>query len=92
MLYAVLEILILHFFLQFHISKIIDNAIKYSPVNGDITISVKPEKGYVYINFSDDGPGFSEDAKKNIFINCDRGAVWYRDTVCSRQCYGTGGM
>lgn len=46
---------------------LLDNAVKFSPENGDIEISVKKEDGYMLITVSDEGPGISDEAKKHVF-------------------------
>lgn len=46
---------------------LLGNAIKFSPVNGKITLELKMCNGYVYFSVSDEGEGIKEDAKKHIF-------------------------
>ena len=43
----------------------IDNAISFSPLNGNIIISIKSIKDFVSLQLKDEGPGFKE-------INTDR--------------------
>jgi two-component system phosphate regulon sensor histidine kinase PhoR len=49
------------------ISNLLDNAIKYSPENPDITISTLNEKNQIVIAVSDKGIGMSKDAQKRVF-------------------------
>ncbi len=46
---------------------ILNNAVKYSPKNGNITIRIKQSNKHVTCEFSDQGGGFSEEAIKNRF-------------------------
>ncbi len=46
---------------------LLDNAVKFSPENGNIEISVKKDDGYLSITVSDEGPGISDEAKKHVF-------------------------
>lgn len=46
---------------------IMDNAVKYSPVNGTINISGRDNENYFSIDFEDNGPGFSSTAMSNLF-------------------------
>lgn len=49
------------------ISNIVDNAIKYTPCDGRVSISVKEYEMFVCINISDTGIGISEDETARIF-------------------------
>ncbi|MCX6242285.1 MAG: hybrid sensor histidine kinase/response regulator [Bacteroidetes bacterium] len=46
---------------------IVENAIEYSPESGEIRIRLITEKGFTGCEISDQGPGFSEQALKNLF-------------------------
>ena len=46
---------------------LINNAIKYSPKNKNITISIKERNSYAILEVSDEGPGLTEEDKKNLF-------------------------
>lgn len=56
------------------ISNIIDNAIKYTPRGGKVTVSVKEYEMFVCINVSDTGIGISEDETAKIFTRFYRSA------------------
>ncbi|MBN2807683.1 MAG: hypothetical protein JXR22_13585 [Prolixibacteraceae bacterium] len=43
-------------------ANILENALKYSPENGSITVNFKQQNGQTCIMVSDDGPGFSNEA------------------------------
>jgi len=53
------------------IDNLLNNAIKYSPLNSNIWINITPKKydnkDYVRIEIKDEGPGLSEDDKQKIF-------------------------
>jgi two-component system, sensor histidine kinase and response regulator len=49
------------------IENIIENAIKYSPAEGVITMNVKPGNKLINCEISDQGKGFSESALNNLF-------------------------
>ena len=46
---------------------LVENAVKYSPVNSKITIGLKKENTNVIVSVSDEGIGIAEKEKKNIF-------------------------
>ncbi|MBB6461556.1 ATP-binding protein [Flammeovirga kamogawensis] len=49
------------------IENLISNAIKFSDQNTIISTSVEKNKDFIQIKVSDQGPGFSDDDKKNLF-------------------------
>lgn len=64
---------------------LLDNAIKYTPAQGAIHLSVATRDGSAFLNVSDTGPGIPEAALSRVF---DR---FYRaDEVRSREVEGTG--
>jgi signal transduction histidine kinase len=56
---------------QQHFERIFDNlvsnAIKFSPRNTTISINVNDSKDFVTLSIADQGPGFTENDKKNLF-------------------------
>ena len=46
---------------------LLDNAIKYTPLNGKITLNLTKTRGYAQITISDTGIGMSEDQLPHIF-------------------------
>jgi heavy metal sensor kinase len=46
---------------------LIDNAVKYSPVKGDIRINVTDNEQYAYVEVQDSGPGISAEHRSRIF-------------------------
>lgn len=46
---------------------LLDNAIKFSPENGTITMFLRHENDYVQFILEDEGPGIADDAKARIF-------------------------
>lgn len=54
--------------LLFHVwANLIDNAIKFSPSNGKVSLQLKSEDGAVVFAIKDNGLGISESAKKHVF-------------------------
>ncbi|MFZ4571422.1 MAG: hybrid sensor histidine kinase/response regulator [Bacteroidales bacterium] len=49
------------------IQGVVENAIEYSPDGGKISVSLITEEHYTGCEISDQGPGFSEQALKNLF-------------------------
>ena len=49
------------------LANLIDNAISFSPENGNITISVKSTNEFVSLVIKDEGPGFKEIKTERIF-------------------------
>jgi signal transduction histidine kinase len=54
-------------------ANLLDNAIKYTPANGSITISVREEPGQAMVVFRDSGIGIAEDEQKKIWARLYRG-------------------
>lgn len=48
-------------------SNLLDNAIKFSPVKGTISVSLKIEENQVIFVIADDGPGIQEEIRNRIF-------------------------
>ena len=46
---------------------LVDNAIKYTPANGNVTVTVETEYGHHIFVVSDDGPGIAPDSQMRIF-------------------------
>ncbi|MEG1869904.1 MAG: sensor histidine kinase KdpD, partial [Oscillospiraceae bacterium] len=49
------------------IINIVDNAIKYTPINSEIIISIAKQNNKVSVEIADDGGGLSDEAKAHIF-------------------------
>ncbi len=64
---------------------LLDNAIKYTPVSGSVTVGMFEDKSAVLITVADTGPGIQADQLPFIF---DR--FWRADQVRSRDSGGTG--
>lgn len=64
---------------------LIDNAIKYTPDNGSVTISLRTEEGQAAIDVTDTGIGIAPEDLPHVF---DR--FWRADKVRSRSMGGSG--
>lgn len=53
--------------LTYLITTLADNAIKFTPENGLITLNVFEENDYLHLTIEDNGPGIEEDLVPNIF-------------------------
>jgi two-component system sensor histidine kinase CiaH len=53
--------------LQMLVNNLADNAIKYSPRDGSISISLKKDAGHIVLSVKDEGPGVRDEEKKKIF-------------------------
>ena len=49
------------------VANLIDNAIKYSPVGGEVTVSLRPDNGSVRMEVSDTGIGIPPEERRRIF-------------------------
>ncbi|UXX77645.1 ATP-binding protein [Reichenbachiella carrageenanivorans] len=57
----------------FHVfENLLSNAIKFSPLGQSITINVESKEKYHFINFTDGGPGLSEEDQKRMFKKFQR--------------------
>lgn len=61
------EIVSVKMCLEHIINNILSNAIKYSPLNKKIYITLRNDVKYVFIGIKDEGPGFSESDKKSLY-------------------------
>lgn len=49
------------------VDNLVSNAVKYSPVNGRVTVSLTGRQGRAFIDVEDEGPGVDEDERIRIF-------------------------
>ena len=49
------------------VNNLVNNAIKFSPANKNITVTLKEKNRQVILEVQDEGPGLTEDDKKNLF-------------------------
>ncbi len=66
------------------LNNLLNNAIKYTPVNGSVSISAGSKNEEVWIQVSDTGPGISSDERHHIFT------PFYRGTANRRFADGMG--
>ena len=52
--------------------KLINNAIKFSPIGTDITVSIESIADHVILKVTDQGPGFTDDDRKLLFKRFSR--------------------
>lgn len=64
---------------------LLDNAVKYTPEGGKITVSVREENGYAIVKIADTGEGMSKEVQKSLFDPYFQG-----DSSHSRQGLGLG--
>ncbi|QAU35665.1 sensor histidine kinase [Janthinobacterium sp. 17J80-10] len=50
------------------VSNLVDNALRYSPNGGQVTVTVLPQGDGVFLTVSDNGPGIPEDQRNNVFL------------------------
>ena len=68
--------------LQMAINNLIDNAIKYSPKDSPVTVSLKKENNLINLSIKDEGKGIAEDEKQKVFDK------FYR--ISNKEAKGTG--
>ena len=66
------------------ISNLVDNAIRYTPDGGQVTVTVSAAHGHATLSISDDGPGIPAEARPKVF---DR---FYRNAEPHQQGSGLG--
>lgn len=64
---------------------LLDNAVKYTPEGGKVTVSVREENGYAIVKIEDTGEGINKEIQKNLFDPYFQG-----DSSHSRQGLGLG--
>jgi PAS domain S-box-containing protein len=67
------------------IMNLVDNAVKYSPDGGDITVSLSAGRRKLELSFKDSGVGIPEDHLATVFEKFHR-----VDNTATREIYGTG--
>ncbi len=71
--------------LQMLVSNLAENAIKYSPKEGTITLALRKEKNHLILQVKDEGPGIPDEEKKKIF-----GKFYRTGQEKTRSTQGTG--
>jgi signal transduction histidine kinase len=49
------------------LQNLVDNAVRYSPAHGDVTVSARAENGFVRVAVRDEGPGIPQEDQRLIF-------------------------
>jgi two-component system OmpR family sensor kinase len=57
------------------LANILDNAVKFSPANGEVTVGVSADRGHALITVTDQGPGIGSDELGHLFDRFHRGAA-----------------
>jgi signal transduction histidine kinase len=73
------------FLLHLLVNNLLENALKYSPKKGAITLTLTNEHSHTLLTVKDNGPGIPDDEKKKIF-----GKFYRSGTETTRQTKGTG--
>jgi two-component system sensor histidine kinase KdpD len=60
------------------LANVLDNAIKYTPPESEITISAADEDGAIVVRIEDEGPGFSDDEETRVLEKFVRGRASHR--------------
>lgn len=67
------------------ILNLLDNALKFTPYSGAVTISLKATEDSIFLDIADTGIGISEEEQEKIFTNSFQGAI-------GRQVGGSAGI
>lgn len=70
--------------LKIILSSLIDNALKYSMLDGNVILSVEREESHVMISVQDDGPGIDKEERTKVFDK------FYRGRALQGKTSGTG--
>jgi two-component system sensor histidine kinase CiaH len=73
------------FLLNLLVSNLLENALKYSPKEGAVTLSLTKEGTHIHVAVKDNGPGIPDDEKKKIF-----GKFYRSGLETTRETKGTG--
>ena len=73
------------FLLNLLVSNLLENALKYSPKEGAVTLSLTKEGAHTHLAIKDNGPGIPDDEKKKIF-----GKFYRSGLETTRETKGTG--
>ena len=57
------------------VKNLLDNAIRYTPPGGNVTLRVRDEGAQIVIELQDDGPGIAEAERERVFERFYRGAA-----------------
>ncbi|HEU4620219.1 MAG TPA: HAMP domain-containing sensor histidine kinase [Gammaproteobacteria bacterium] len=63
------------------IDNLLNNAIKYTPAGGRVSISLEARDGYAVVSVRDTGPGVAEAEKQKIFEPFQQGQAEYQSSV-----------
>lgn len=69
---------------QLVLTNLVDNAIKYTPSGGEVTVQTRPGDAGVYVDCADSGPGIPEEEQEAVF------RPYYRSAGHARTKRGSG--
>ncbi|WP_226476017.1 HAMP domain-containing sensor histidine kinase [Pseudomonas sp. MWU16-30323] len=50
------------------LTNLLDNALRHTPPNGEVEVTLAPKSGFVEVTVSDSGPGISPDLREGLFL------------------------
>ncbi|MDE1911254.1 HAMP domain-containing histidine kinase [Pseudomonas sp. D8002] len=50
------------------LTNLLDNALRHTPPNGEVEVTLAPKSGFVEVTVSDSGPGISADLREGLFL------------------------
>lgn len=50
------------------LTNLLDNALRHTPPNGEVEVTLSPKSGFVEVTVSDSGPGISADLREGLFL------------------------
>lgn len=50
------------------LTNLLDNALRHTPPNGEVEVTLAPKPGFVEVTVSDSGPGISADLREGLFL------------------------
>lgn len=50
------------------LTNLLDNALRHTPLNGEVEVTLMPKAGFVEVTVSDSGPGIAADLREGLFL------------------------
>ncbi|BAK74958.1 integral membrane sensor signal transduction histidine kinase [Pseudogulbenkiania sp. NH8B] len=64
------------------VANLLDNAIQYTPMGGEVTVALQPGPGEVWLRVSDNGPGIPPAERERVFERFYRGSAEGKGKGC----------